>query len=310
MRRAITVPNEVVLKACGVVSSTMDVSREWFRDGSTPMPFGVLAESQIAGRGHGQRSWLSEKGNLLITFAIPQSYVSETLSTLLPVVTVLAVRRAAMMLLKQRGYLFTPDERLDKHDAKLEDGIRTKWINDLVFDKRKLGGILIEAEDKVTSADGNVALKGAGAYLIGIGVNLVTAPEVQDGGRASSSLTEVARGARGRLGVVGAEEAEEPLDPTLLAQLTWSELATDLQRMVDCNAANNEEYLRRSVLQEMSYTMDWGLDYVKRTTGQDGQTAAVSEVYRAVSLDPKWGTLTVKRKDGTGDEEKWLFPAD
>ena len=54
---------------------------------------------------------------------------------------------------------------------------------------RKLAGILIEAENS----------GGEGAYVIGIGVNLGTSPMVQDGGRASSSLMEVARGSRGRL---------------------------------------------------------------------------------------------------------------
>ena len=94
MRRAFvpSIPSDIPLHACGIVSSTMDIAKSMLREGNHALPFGVMAESQTAGRGHGERSWVSERGNLLVSFVIPSSYASISLSTLLPIMTVVALR--------------------------------------------------------------------------------------------------------------------------------------------------------------------------------------------------------------------------
>ena len=113
-------------------------------------PLWIVAARQSAGRGRQGRNWASDVGNLhatlLITVPAPADIAAQT-----SFVAALAVFDAAA------GLLASP--------AKLA----LKWPNDVLLDNAKLSGILIEttAQDRPDRT----------TVAIGIGVNLVQAPE-------------------------------------------------------------------------------------------------------------------------------------
>jgi BirA family biotin operon repressor/biotin-[acetyl-CoA-carboxylase] ligase len=113
-------------------------------------PLWILAVVQTAGRGRAGRSWVSEPGNLqasLLTVLSPASPKAYQLS-LVAGVAVFDAIGAAM--------------------APPPEGLRLKWPNDVYIGAEKAGGILIESS----------AVSAGLAAVIGIGVNLVTRPEV------------------------------------------------------------------------------------------------------------------------------------
>jgi BirA family biotin operon repressor/biotin-[acetyl-CoA-carboxylase] ligase len=108
-------------------------------------PLWVVAERQSGGRGRRGREWVSEAGNLfaslLLTDPGPPDRCPE-----LAFVAALAVHDA-----------------VSEAAAPQKPSLAIKWPNDLLLGNAKLAGILIE---------GN----GAGAVVIGIGVNCVSHP--------------------------------------------------------------------------------------------------------------------------------------
>jgi BirA family transcriptional regulator, biotin operon repressor / biotin---[acetyl-CoA-carboxylase] ligase len=110
----------------------------WLRkQGKLFAPAVVLTSRQTSGRGRGGNSWFSTAGCLTVTFVFP---VEEHLEPhQLPLIAGLAVRNAAAELTG-------------------EAGIQLKWPNDLMFEGKKLAGLLCERVDKVD--------------LIGLGLNV------------------------------------------------------------------------------------------------------------------------------------------
>jgi BirA family biotin operon repressor/biotin-[acetyl-CoA-carboxylase] ligase len=101
----------------------------------------VLTGRQTAGRGRGTNAWWSAAGCLTVTFVFP---VEEHLSPhQIPLLAGLAVRDAAA-------------------ESSGEKRISLKWPNDVVFDGKKLAGLLCE---RVMKAD-----------LIGVGLNVNVDP--------------------------------------------------------------------------------------------------------------------------------------
>ena len=113
-------------------------------------PLWIVAARQSAGRGRQGREWASSVGNLyatlLVTLPVPADLAAQT-----SFVAALAVFDFAA------GVLATPER------------LALKWPNDVLLAGAKLSGILIET----------LAQDGAGhtTVAIGIGVNLVDAPE-------------------------------------------------------------------------------------------------------------------------------------
>lgn len=102
----------------------------------------VLAESQKQGRGQSNRIWISDPGqNLTFSF-----YFNPLSPKRLHTLTVIIAHSCVEALSKITG-----------------KQIKIKWPNDLIFDGRKVGGILVESELK-----GNVVEK----LIIGIGINV------------------------------------------------------------------------------------------------------------------------------------------
>lgn len=132
-----------------VIGSTNDEVKALFMKGSGEGTV-VRAERQTAGRGRRGRQWISEPGNLYCSLILcpkcPLSQVSQ-----LSFVIALAVGNAILPFL-------TKPELLSY-----------KWPNDLLLQKGKVAGILIETE----SERGQLAE----ACVIGIGVNLNVIPD-------------------------------------------------------------------------------------------------------------------------------------
>lgn len=129
-------------------------------------PLWIRADAQTQGRGRSGRDWATLHGNFAATLVLtPDCDV-----VLLPQLSLLAgiaVADTVNAALESRA----PDAGLPPVRASL------KWPNDLLIGPAKLGGILVE-----TSIVGHTAMA-----LIGIGVNLLSAPDVS--GRAVTRLS-------------------------------------------------------------------------------------------------------------------------
>jgi BirA family biotin operon repressor/biotin-[acetyl-CoA-carboxylase] ligase len=110
----------------------------------------VRADTQTAGRGRFQRSWVSDAGGLWLSAMVPVEFNSPG-SRALP----LAVGLAVCDVLRSIGV----------------QKLRMRWPNDILVDDRKLAGLLIDQFKP-------------GLAVIGIGVNVRNQPEARD-----SSLT-------------------------------------------------------------------------------------------------------------------------
>ena len=143
-------PN-TVLDECG---STNDLIRDLGERGA-PTGTWISARRQTAGRGRLGRSWVSEPGNLFLSYLVRPREKSVT--SWIPLVAGLAAFDAILSL-------------------RPLPNLRLKWPNDLWIGDQKLGGILCEG---VSSAQG--------VFVgVGIGINGSTSPELVD--RRTASL--------------------------------------------------------------------------------------------------------------------------
>ncbi|MGL4740346.1 MAG: biotin--[acetyl-CoA-carboxylase] ligase [Sarcina sp.] len=99
----------------------------------------ILANEQTAGKGKSDRKWFSPSGGIYLSYLLKQT---PTATSIIPLITSLAVIRA----LKTHNLL-----------AKI------KWPNDIIYEEKKLGGILVES--KINSINYEY-------IVIGIGLNL------------------------------------------------------------------------------------------------------------------------------------------
>lgn len=139
----------VRLAALATVDSTNREARTRSRSGEAG-PLWITAETQIAGRGRGDRSWFSPPGNLYASLLMrepaPASRVPE-----LAFVAALAVRDA-----------------IAAASPALAPQLALKWPNDVLLGEGKCAGILIEGEHQASAAM---------SVIIGIGVNCAHYPE-------------------------------------------------------------------------------------------------------------------------------------
>jgi BirA family biotin operon repressor/biotin-[acetyl-CoA-carboxylase] ligase len=139
--------------------STNDHAAILRRRGELFAPAVVLTGHQFRGRGRGSNTWWSGEGSLTVTFVLP---IDEALQPhQLPLIAGLAVRNAVARLCA-------------------EAPIQLKWPNDLLFEGRKLAGLLCE---RVHKAD-----------LVGLGLNVNTNRDTPAGlRRRIVSLEQIAR---------------------------------------------------------------------------------------------------------------------
>ncbi|MGF9562255.1 biotin--[acetyl-CoA-carboxylase] ligase [Neorhizobium sp. JUb45] len=110
----------------------------------------ITARRQNAGRGRRGRAWTSETGNLYATLLlIDPAPIERTAS--LPLAVALAVRNAIATVMPPG----TPP-------------VEVKWPNDILIERKKTCGILLEAEMLPT---------GKRALVIGIGINIRHKPD-------------------------------------------------------------------------------------------------------------------------------------
>jgi BirA family biotin operon repressor/biotin-[acetyl-CoA-carboxylase] ligase len=115
-------------------------------------PLWIVAGRQTAGRGRRGRTWVSEPGNLFATLLLTGAGAPEY-QPQLALVAALALHDAIVEI-----------------DEDLKRRLAIKWPNDLLLDREKLAGILVEAEG--TQEEGAVA--------VGIGVNCASHPPDTD----------------------------------------------------------------------------------------------------------------------------------
>lgn len=114
---------------------------------SLPAWHAVRADTQTAGRGRFQRSWVSDAGGLWLSAVVPVATNSPEWR-MLPLVTGVAV--------------------CDALSAIGVSPLRMRWPNDILVGDRKLAGLLIDQFQP-------------GLAVVGIGVNVRNHPETRDG---------------------------------------------------------------------------------------------------------------------------------
>ncbi|MEO0115749.1 MAG: biotin--[acetyl-CoA-carboxylase] ligase [candidate division WOR-3 bacterium] len=124
-----------------VLTSTNDEALKLAKKGAKEGTI-VISRIQTKGRGRGENIWYSEPGGLYISIILRPNLSREEL---LPFSLVIAnsVAKAIETVIKVK--------------------IGTKWINDLIIDNKKVGGILVETEGETEKPDFLIA---------GIGVNV------------------------------------------------------------------------------------------------------------------------------------------
>lgn len=110
----------------------------------------ITADRQVDGRGRRGRAWFSEPGNLYASLLLIDAAPMERLGSL-PLAVAVAVQDAVSRVMP----LNAPE-------------VLIKWPNDILIERRKICGILIEGE---TLPDGRHGL------VIGIGINVSVAPD-------------------------------------------------------------------------------------------------------------------------------------
>ncbi|MEX1312460.1 MAG: biotin--[acetyl-CoA-carboxylase] ligase [Candidatus Sulfomarinibacteraceae bacterium] len=123
----------------------------------------VIAGEQTQGRGRSVRTWTSPPGGLYLSF-IASSLAPDAIARL-PMIAATAVSEAIVAL----GI----------------DGVAIKWPNDIFIDGEKCAGCLVHARHGATRW-----------VVVGIGVNLEGAPDLEDGGsvRATSLADRLSGG--------------------------------------------------------------------------------------------------------------------
>lgn len=112
----------------------------------------ILAHCQKSGKGRQNRIWSSPKGNL---------YFSLILKPNLPAVKIPLLSFVAILALRNAVEKFFSDKKLP---AKIQN----KWPNDLLIDKKKCAGLLLESKFNGNDVD---------FVILGIGLNLVSNPD-------------------------------------------------------------------------------------------------------------------------------------
>ncbi|WP_306256823.1 biotin--[acetyl-CoA-carboxylase] ligase [Pararhizobium sp. IMCC21322] len=130
------------------VGSTNDLALDAFRDGRID-PLWITADEQLDGKGRRGRNWVSPPGNFYGSLLLVDPAPSEALPQLAFVIS-LALHKALSRALP-------PD---------VQRQLTVKWPNDLLYDRKKIAGILMEATH----------LAGRTGIVIGCGINCTTSP--------------------------------------------------------------------------------------------------------------------------------------
>lgn len=137
--------NPAVLYEAMDISSVLDLSFQLLREGRFPAFSGVVARSQTKGRGRHGRVWVSPPGHLYASLRLPDGPPYE--GSLAPIAL---------------GY-----ELSEALERTLQVKTLIKWPNDLLLERKKVAGVLLECRE--------------GAVVAGVGINLKAPPQVERG---------------------------------------------------------------------------------------------------------------------------------
>ena len=109
----------------------------------------IVADIQTKGRGQQSTNWISQPGNLHCSYLFDLSFLKTQFSWIWSAAVAIAVQRTISNITPQ----LNP---------------KIKWPNDILADKRKVAGILIE---------NSVSQRQIESSIVGIGINVAYAPE-------------------------------------------------------------------------------------------------------------------------------------
>lgn len=156
---SIGLPDGFHLAAYDDIDSTNDEARRLAAGGPPPFGLVIIAARQLQGKGRHGRRWVSEPGNLYSSVVL-RADTDPAISAQLGFVVALAVRDT----LESVGGPFHK--------------VQCKWPNDVLFNGKKIVGILLEY---LAGAGA-----GPGAVIAGCGINIAHHPE--DTERPATSL--------------------------------------------------------------------------------------------------------------------------
>lgn len=165
---------------------------EHSREISNAGAFWVRAEHQTAGRGRRTRHWGDVAGGaLLATLAIRRGGPADPGDSYPGTLALRAAAAVYRIVMRFGG----------------DENVAIKWPNDILAGKRKVSGILVEADPRW--------------FLVGIGINVLQAPDLNDGEAKPISLSECRR--NGPAGV------DRGLDPGLDPATVFPELVREME---------------------------------------------------------------------------------
>ncbi len=145
----------VRLLAFDELDSTNEEARRRVLEGGERGPLWIVARQQSRGRGRLGRDWISVPGNLHASLVLSDGVTPEhapQLGFVAGVATIEALRGLCPGM----------------------SGFALKWPNDILLDRAKLGGVLLEGL-ALSSADER--RPASGVVVVGLGVNCVAAPQ-------------------------------------------------------------------------------------------------------------------------------------
>ncbi|NLD17444.1 MAG: biotin--[acetyl-CoA-carboxylase] ligase [Tissierellia bacterium] len=176
------------LEVLDTVSSTNDYLKENLDSGNHPYDY-VLAYIQTSGKGQGNHSFYSPEGGMYLSVSLRPKYKTSELKYLTGragVATVSAIKKS----LGKKAYI--------------------KWINDIIYEDKKVGGILTESK---LNANGEIEY-----IVIGIGLNL----------KKTGDIPEDISASYGHLGENAVEKATNSILYYLIPELQKLEYEVDL----------------------------------------------------------------------------------
>ena len=120
----------------------------------------VTAEEQTHGKGTRGRTWVGLPGNIYMTVGIHRRH--------------LPAERVALLPLEVGLHVW--EEAAARISPTLRNQLTLKWPNDLMFQNTKIAGLLMESHGSF--------------LLVGLGVNVVGAPTITDGGHPGGCLKD------------------------------------------------------------------------------------------------------------------------
>lgn len=259
-----------IITQLGTSSSTTDKDDEPFES------FCVTTREQTNGRGTSGRKWMTSGGggngnggdgvddgdgsdtndnnagigNTFVTIGIP---MSEWISTQIPL-TLLPLKMGCLVANQLRILLdkYQRNDSIKDQNPRSSSVVSVKWPNDILINEHKISGMLIETHDDW--------------FLIGIGVNLKSAPTVPESGpnhgRAATCLRDQVVAAAveggGDSDVDWEHEARQ-----LGVDLAW-ELHQFLHFRQHTQAISNDS--SNGIIKEWKSWVDWDVELVMRDT--------------------------------------------